>query len=180
MTETTLTPARLWRQMTPEQKLRAARAFWGDDEATSDQAQATLLIAQQKKFRPKTIVALDQERKAKHLASILRLPDTLAARALIAYHLAEQRPMMAAFLDALGIEHENGLIKQEDVKPDPAKIPAGAAKIASEFPREDVALYLDTLLCQDPETWGVLADAKQNLETAENTEHAEAIDRGDR
>ena len=30
--------------------------------------------------------------------------------------------MMGAFLDALGIAHENGLIKDEGVKPDAAKV----------------------------------------------------------
>ena len=77
-----------------------------------------LLIAQQKKFRPKTVVGLDVERKAQHLATLGGLPDPLAARALIVYHLAEQRPMMGAFLDALGIAHENGLIQEDSVKPD--------------------------------------------------------------
>jgi hypothetical protein len=163
MTETTLTPARLWKQMTPEQKLRAAHAFWGDEDAGSDQVQATLLIAQQKKFRPKTIVALDEDRKAKHLASIAQLPDGLAARALIAYHLAEQRPMMGVFLDALGIEHDNGLIKEDEVKPDPARVASSAAQIATQFPREDVSLYLNTLLCQDPETWGSLAEVIEKM-----------------
>ena len=69
-----------------------------------------MLISQQKKFRPKTIVSLDLDRKVRHLASLSSLPDSLAARALVAYHLAEQRPMMGEFLDALGIPHENGLI----------------------------------------------------------------------
>src|SRR3954463_7783032 len=115
MTEPTLTPSRLWKRMTPDQRLHAARAFWLDEQATDDQVQAVLLIAQQKKFRPKTVVSLDDERKARHLASIVSLPDTLAARALVVYHLAEHRAMMAAFLDALGIAHENGLIQEDDV-----------------------------------------------------------------
>src|SRR5262245_26786648 len=123
MTEPALTPSRLWRRMTPEQRFQAARAFWLDEQATDDQVQAILLIAQQKKFRPKSLIALDEERKAKHLSSLLSLPDALAARALIVYHLAEQREMMGAFLDALGIAHENGLIQEDDVKPDPEKIP---------------------------------------------------------
>ena len=118
MTETTLTPSRLWKQMTLDQRTRAARAFWADPEATDDQVQAALLIAQQKKFRPKTVIGLDVERKAKHLATLGGLPDAMAARALIVYHLAEQRPMMGAFLDALGIAHENGLIQEDAVKPD--------------------------------------------------------------
>ncbi|HYM25074.1 MAG TPA: hypothetical protein VEU08_17780 [Vicinamibacterales bacterium] len=157
MTET-LTPARLWRHMTADQRRRAALAFWKDEEATDDQVQAALLIAQQKKFRPKTVIGLDEDRKAKHLASIVAMPEQLAARALVVYHLAEQRSMMGAFLDALGIAHENGLIKDDGVKPEAARIASAAAAIAKQFPADDVRLYLNTLLCQDPETWGALGD----------------------
>lgn len=144
--------------MTIEQRQRAARAFWSADEAADDQIQAALLIAQQKKFRPKTIVALDVERKARHLASLVSLPDPIAARALVVYHLTEQRPMMGAFLDALGIKHENGLIEEESVKPDADKLAPAAAKLSTDFPQDDVRLYLRTLLSQDPETWGGLSE----------------------
>jgi len=162
MTDTTLTPSRLWKQMTADQKQRAARAFWTDEQAVDDQIQAALLIAQRKKFSPKTVVGLDVERKARHLASLAMLPDPLAARALIVYHLAEQRPMMGAFLDALGIAHENGLIQEDDVKPDASKMSAAAAAIGEKFPAADVSLYLNTLLCQDPETWGGLAEVMES------------------
>jgi hypothetical protein len=141
-----------------EQRQRAARAFWEDDEATDDQVQAALLIAQQKKFRPKTVVSLDVDRKTRHLASMVTLPDSVAGRALVVYHLAAQRPMMAAFLDALGIAHENGLIQEEDVKPDASKVPAAVARLTEQFPADDVKLYLHTLVCQDPDTWGALRD----------------------
>jgi len=156
MTESTLTPSRLWKHLTLDQRMRAARAFWSDEEATDDQVQAALLIAQQKKFRPKTVIALDVDRKARHLATLGPMPEQIAARALIVYHLAEQRPLMAAFLDALGIAHENGLIQDDEVKPDQTKIGPAAAQVAAQFPREDVRLYFSTLLCQDAETWGPL------------------------
>jgi len=155
MTET-LTPSRLWRHMTLDQRQRAANAFWADPEATDDQLQAALLIAQQKKFRPKTVVNLDLDRKARHLATIVSLPENVAARALVIYHLAEQRPMMAAFLDALGIEHDNGLIKEDGAKPEAAKMPAAVETLRGQFPADDVQLYLHTLLSQDPETWSAL------------------------
>lgn len=142
--------------MTLDQRQRAARAFWSDEEAADDQRQAALLIAQQKKFRPKTVVALDLDRKARHLASLAMLPDPLAARALIVYHLTDQRAMMGTFLDALEIKHDNGLIDEESVKPDAAKLPPAVSKIKADFPLDDVHLYLKTLLCQDPETWGGL------------------------
>ena len=163
MTETTLTPARLWKRMTSEQKLKAAHAFWADEEAADDQVQAALLIAQTKKFRAKTVLSLDDERKARHLASLPSLPETVAARALVVYHLAEQRPMMGAFLDALGIAHEDGVIQEDDVKPDAEKIGPAADQIHKDYPAADVSLYLNTLLCQDPGTWGGLQGVVQRL-----------------
>ena len=161
MTESTLTPARLWRRMTAGQRLKAAQAFWLDEEATNDQVQAVMLISQQKKFRPKSVIGLDLDRKSKHLASLVTLPEAVAARVLIGYHLAEQRPMMGRFLDALGIAHVEGLIKDDDVKPDAAKIREAVSAIAADFPAEDVSLYLNTLFCQDPETWGALDDVEE-------------------
>ena len=158
MTEPTLTPSKLWKQMTADQRLRAAKAFWLEEQATDDQIQAVLIIAQQKKFRPKFILSLDEDRKARHLSGLLSLPDTLAARALVIYHLAEQREMMGAFLDALGIAHENGLIQDDGAKPDAGKIAPAVAVLKEKFPAADVSLYLKTLVCQDPETWGALKD----------------------
>ena len=142
--------------MTPELRQQAARAFWMDDQAIDDQVQAVLLIAQQKKFRPKFVMSLDVDRKARHLATLSSLPDAIAARVLIVYHLAEQRPMMGTFLDALGIKHEEGLIQDDEVKPDLEKIGPAVAQITQQFPAEHVSLYLNTLLCQDPDTWGAL------------------------
>jgi hypothetical protein len=161
MTDTTLTPSRLWKRLSVDQRTRAARAFWADPDATDDQVQAALLIAQQKKFRPKTVIGLDVDRKARHLATLAAVPDQIAGRALIVYHLAEQRPMMGTFLDALGITHENGLIQEDEVKPAAEKIAPAAAQIASQYPAEDVTLYLNTLLSQDPETWGALKELPQ-------------------
>jgi len=142
--------------MTADQRQRAARAFWSDPDAKADQLQAVMLIAQQKKFRPKTINGLDLDRRARHLATMPSIPDALAARALVVYHLADQRPMMGAFLDALGIAHENGLIQEDTVKPDPEKVGPAAEALRAQFPAEDVNLYLETLFCQDPGTWGAL------------------------
>ena len=66
--------------------------------------------------------------------------------------------MMRAFLDALGITHEDGLIADDQIaKPDLEKLKAAAAELASKFPPADVALYFGTLVSQDPDTWAGLA-----------------------
>jgi len=152
-TLTTLTPARLWKRMPAQNRQKAALSFWQADEAVDDQIQAAMLIAGQKKFRPKYVLGLDEEKRSRHLASMVSVPETIAARALIAYHLDAQRPMMGAFLDALGIAHENGVIQEDDVKPDAAKLGPAVEAIKQGFPADDVSLYLNVLLCQDPGTW---------------------------
>jgi hypothetical protein len=47
------------------------------------------------------------------------------------------------------------------VKPDPAKIGPAAAALAQQFPPDEVRIYLNTLLSQDPETWGGLQGLPQ-------------------
>jgi hypothetical protein len=95
---------------------------------------------------------------------MVSLPEALAARALVVYHLAEQRDMMGTFLDALGLKHENGLIEDDEAKPEPEKITPAVAAITEKFPAEDVSLYLSTLVCQDPETWGDLRPLPQVMQ----------------
>ena len=80
-------------------------------------------IATHMKFRPRSVLGLAPEKRAKYLAQLPTISDAIAARALVNYHLERQRPMMAAFLDLLGIPHEDGLITEENVtKPDAAKV----------------------------------------------------------
>ena len=150
-------PARMWRLMPPDLRTTAAAAFWSDEQAALEQAEATALIARQIKFRPKSVLSLPVEKKARHLAGLAQVSDLLAARLLISYHLEHQRPMMGAFLDALGIAHEDGLIKDEEPKkPDDATLDKGVKELSAKFPKQDVARYFWALLWQDPETWGGL------------------------
>lgn len=152
-------PAKLWKTMSADRRVAAATAFWTDENAALEQAEATALIARQIKFRPRSVQSLAAEKKAKHLAGIAQVSDLLAARLLVVYHLEFQRPMMGAFLDALGIPHVDGLIEDETPKtPTPEEITKAADQLASSFPKGDVGRYFWTLLWQDPETWGALQD----------------------
>jgi hypothetical protein len=150
-------PSQLWKQLSPERKQQAAEAFWSDSNASVEHAEAIVTIAQRIKFRPKSVIALPVEKKAKHLVAVGAVSELVAARLLVAYHLAQQRPMMGAFLDALGIAHEEGLINDEEMEAPPADRLEQAVKVLGDrFPADDVALYLSTLWWQDPDTWGGL------------------------
>ena len=160
-------PSQLWKQLSPERKQQAADAFWSDENAAAEQADAVATLAQRLKFRTKSVFALPREKKVRHLVALPQMPELVAARLLVAYHLAHQRPMMASFLDALGIKHENGLIEDEDAAaPSPERLQEAAKTIAGSFPADDVALYLSTLVWQDPDTWGGLTDAPETRAAA--------------
>ena len=153
-------PSKLWKQMSSDRRVAAAQLFWADDQSTEQQLEAVAALAAHMKFRAKSVIGLPIEKKAKYLSTLPNVSDAVAARALVNYHLDRQRPMMGAFLDSLGITHEDGLISEENViKPDPEKLRTAAKELATKYPQPDVSLYLRTLVSQDPDTWGSLAES---------------------
>jgi hypothetical protein len=152
-------PVRLWRGLPTEARVAASAAFWRDEQAQLEHAEAVALIARHIKFRPKSVLSLPVDKKARHLAGMTQVSDLLAARLLIAYHLDQQRPMMGAFLDALGVAHDEGLITEESpTAPTAEKLDEAVKTLSAQYPKADVARYFWTLLWQDPETWGGLQD----------------------
>jgi hypothetical protein len=157
-------PSRIWKRMSSERRLEAAELFWSDDESTEQQVEAIAAIAGHMKFRAKSVMGLPLSKKAQYLARLPSISDSVAARALVQYHLQLQRPMMAAFLDSLGIAHEDGLITEDKLaQPDPERLKDAVAQLASSYPAVDVALYFSTLVSQDPDTWGPLAVAAEAI-----------------
>src|SRR3954463_5122571 len=131
-------PSKLWRRMPLARRIEAADLFWNDEHSADQQMEAVASIGTHMKFRPRSVLGLSPERRAKYLAQLPNVTDAIAARALVNYHLERQRPMMGAFLDLIGIPHENGLISEENVgKPDAAKVRQAALDLASKFPAGD-------------------------------------------
>jgi hypothetical protein len=146
--------SQLWKELAPDTRAAAAGALWRDAEAFEQQAEATALLARRLKFRTKSVQALPIERRARFLAQVQDVSDAVAGRALIAYHFETARPLMSAFLDALEIPHEDGLITAEDVPPpDQVRLADGVERIRAAFPVESVDLYLRTLVALDADTW---------------------------
>jgi hypothetical protein len=157
-------PARLWRELTSDQRIALAAALWADADSVPQQVEAVQMIARQWRFRPQSIMKEPVEKRTRQLANLLTVSENIANRALVVYHLGVQRPMLEAFLTTLGIAHENGMIADaEVVTPDPTALRAAAKSLAESFPVDGVKLYLRTLAAQDPETWGALADVATEL-----------------
>ena len=148
--------------MTADQRLAAADAFWHEDQADiqMQHMEAIVSIARRMNFRPKSVQALSIERKAKMLAQMPEISDSIATRALISYHFKVKRDLMGAFLDAVGITHENGMIAEESVPAPPAdKLASAIKKVRETFSRQDVDLYLHTLATLDGDTWAGMDEA---------------------
>ena len=143
--------------MPADGRRQAAEAFWRDGTGTAEQAEAITSIAQRLKFRTKSVVVLPMPRKIQYLLDLPVVTEAVAARLLVSHHMENRRAVMAAFLDALGVAHDNGMIAEGTAIPQETdKIHAAVKVIAASFPAADVALYLSTLTWQDPESWAAL------------------------
>jgi len=151
------TTQRLWKSLTPDERLAAATHFWKEPPAEVAGTALGVLV-KARHLRPQAARALAPEAQARMLATVLDPGEPLAAALLVALHLGERRPLLASFLDALGLAHEDGLLKP-DTEPPPALREDAARKAVAAlagFPRHHVTTYLNTLWLQEPERWGLL------------------------
>lgn len=158
--ETTAT--RIWKRLEPADRLEAARALL--HEPAPDALAAVLgAVIRARRLRPQVARAMPPDQQAKVLAGVLDPGEPLAASLLVALHLAARRPLLCAFLDALALPHEDGVLKEEaDALPPPAadKLAAAVRELSAAFPAGQVHAYLNTLLLQDPERWSGLAEVE--------------------
>lgn len=161
------TAIRIWRALPAEERMKAATAIWEPDMAKPDEvAGALAAIASARKSRIQSIREAPKAKRASYLAGMVVLPEGVAAALLYAYHMAYKVPMMCRFLDLLGIEHEEGRITTEFEPPGEEKLAAGVDSLLAERDRKEVGIYLQTLVHQDPDTWGGLRKVIESRELA--------------
>lgn len=150
------TATRVWKHLPPPDRLAAASSFFG--EVPAELAGVALgALAKARNMRPQAARRLPVDAQARILATVLEPGEPLAQGLLVALHLASRRPLLAAFLDALALPHEDGVIKEEaEGAPITAEEARTAVKALSSFPREHVLTYLNTLWLQDPVRWAAL------------------------
>jgi hypothetical protein len=155
------TPSRLWSELAADTRRAAARSVyehpWDDDAM---RAEADLAIAATLHFRLAAVRRLPVARRIDYLARAVRPDDGLAASLLRALHLAERADLLAAFLDALCIPHQGGVIDPDHALDltDRARLSAAVERVRERFPPDDVAVYLSSLVALDPVSWDPLAE----------------------
>jgi len=157
------TAVRVWKRLTREERLAASTAFYEDaGELTGAAVRA---IAQARHLRPQVARALSSEEQARALATVLDPGELLASSLLVALHLKHRRPLLRAFLDAAGLPHEDGVLKDDEAAPSTLSEENARAAVAAlaAFPRQEALTYLNTLWLQDPDRWEVLQQAVEAL-----------------
>ncbi len=150
------TSTRVWKRLDREERLAAARAFF-EEPPREVLGTALSALVKARHLRPQVARNLPPEQQASLLASVLEPGEIVAASLLVALHLSSRRPLLRAFLDAAGLAHEEGVLKEEGPQEavSEERVRAGLAALAT-FPPQEVETYLNTLWLQDPERWHAL------------------------
>jgi hypothetical protein len=150
-----LTPSRLWADLDAETRRLAVEAVYdGSLEDDSSRLEADQAIAAALRYRPQAVRKLPASKRIRYVLRAVRPDDSLASTLLLALHVGRRAPMLGAFLDRLGIEHEGGMIRVDRLAP-PAveKLEPAIEALYERFPAHEVDLYLAALVAMDPDTW---------------------------
>ena len=134
-------------------------------EADKPLYRATLgAVAEARKLRP---IFLERQprpqRNATMLATLTRPAlDVVAGNLLRSWLLKKHRPMLADFLDALGIPHQEGVVEDLPATMDEAKLRAAVDVLVGKYPPEVVAVYLHAFSEMNTVNW---PDLKAMLES---------------
>lgn len=156
---------RLWRTLDREDRLAGARAFW-NRPTEEGAALAAREIVKILRVRPQAFARVPLDQRVRAVAGLAHPPDALADALLLALHVGERRALLADFLDAAGIAHEEGLIAEDAEVPAPTE---ETARLALAALREKghaaaaIRVYWNALWLQDPERWQALATVAGEL-----------------
>ena len=156
----TATIAAVWAAVPVEDQRRAlALAIRSDPDMRQALVNLLKKTPRFKSFRPTAFKSWSSEQFADVLKTPAMLSVDVMQAGLIALHINERSAMLSAFLDALGIPHEKGLIIEapEKLAASEAELHRAADDLAARFPRPEVQLYFLTLLVLEPELWSGLA-----------------------
>jgi hypothetical protein len=154
------TAVRVWKKLTREERLAAATTFWKEPpQEVAGSALGTLVRARH--IRPQVARSMSAEQRAEALSGVLDPGEMVASALLVALHLGHRRALLAAFLDAMGLPHEEGVITEDEAQAAPEAVPSeklrlGLTALRANHDAHQVETYLNTLWLQDPDRWAGL------------------------
>lgn len=121
-------------------------------------------VAEAKKVRP--VFLERQPRAQRHTAMVATLTrpalEMVTGNVLRAWLLKKYNSMLVGFLDALGIQHKEGVVEDLPATMEDDKLKAAVEKILAEHPHEVVAVYLNAFNEMNEVEWGNLRTMLEN------------------
>jgi len=152
-------PYAVWDLMGEDDRRVAAAALWAEGDRDS-RAALELALAKELKFRPQSVRHLGPDRVVSRLVRMAAtLPDAVLFQFLFHLHLADRRPLLVEFLDAVGLPHDNGVLdlKDEATTPEPEHLRSAATALLAQHGKPAL-VYLATLKVADTDFWSGLEE----------------------
>ncbi len=101
-------------------------------------------VAEARKLRAVFLERQPKPQRHAIMLTMLARPglDLVASNLLHTWLLKKHKPMLADFLDALGIPHQDGVVEKLPPTMEDAKLRAGVDALVAKYPPETVAVYL--------------------------------------
>ena len=144
--------------MSPEHSHTFLRAL--SEEQPGLFAQALAAASAALKSRPVYLTRQPFEKQADAVRRALSrvAASPVAEEILAAYFLECRKELLAEWLDALGIEHEEGVLKEDPTPPDPATLEKAVATFRAAGDEPDRELLLRAFAAQSAVEWPKLED----------------------
>jgi len=110
-------------------------------------------VARSLKFRPQAVKKLPIAQRARRAQSILTQSSNaeLAYELFGSYLMTNCKELVTDFLDATGVEHEDGMIRNVDeAQPAVDKLAGALKELDAKYDNDDVTLYLSLCVEQWP------------------------------
>jgi hypothetical protein len=121
-------------------------------------------VAEANRVRPAFLEKKPRVQRHTEMLAALCRPrmEEAAANLLRGWLLKVQTPMLADFLDTLGIPHEQGVVNDFPPTADDAKLKAAVDLLLGKYPAEAVIVYLNTVQTTGGVNWENLEQLLRN------------------
>lgn len=112
-------------------------------------------VAEARKLRPAFFERKPRNERHADMAAMLAKPrlEPAASNLIRVWLIKKHTQMLIDFLDALAIEHKEGVVDDLPATVDEAKLKQAIEKLLGKYPREEVAVYLNAFYSMNDVSW---------------------------
>ena len=134
----------LWKALTPDERMAAATSYLAEE--ADARKRLNRIVARARNFRPATVQRWAEEKVVKAIRHVPLTDHKVASALLTCHHLPGQSNMVIAFLDGLGVSHDQGKVDSLSVIDAKESVVRSATReIVEQFGLRAAAVYLLTL-----------------------------------